>query len=277
MHQVLISYSTKDKLWADGACAALEARGIRCWIAPRDIMPGTEWGAAIIGGIDACNVMLLIFSASANESPQVRREVERAVSKGLTVVPCRVEDVRPVGAMEYALGNTHWLDVFTPPVERQMDRIAESVQALLSQDSLASIAAGSPPVASDSSPQVQSLYERFLTKWNGQRKHRRVAAVGGILILVVAASLVVFWPRSSKDAASSSEKAAFAQAPVPALQTASIAKSAAAATSATAAPANVGITALPSPSAQSLFNGKDATGWQGDPSIWTVADGHILA
>ncbi len=72
-------------------------------------------------------------------------------------------------------------------------------------------------------------------------------------------------------------KSGFRGAPVPALQTASIAKSAAAATSATAAPANVGITALPSPSAQSLFNGKDATGWQGDPSIWTVADGHILA
>src|SRR5580692_3267006 len=104
MHEVLISYSTKDKKWADVACAVLEASGIRCWIAPRDVLPGTEWGAAIIAGIDACKVMVLIFSASANESPQVRREVERAISKGLTVVPCRIENVMPVGAMEYALG-----------------------------------------------------------------------------------------------------------------------------------------------------------------------------
>jgi hypothetical protein len=102
-------------------------------MAPRDIAPGSEWGAAIIGGIDACKIMVLIFSANANESAQVRREVERAISKGMTILPCRVEDVRPNGAMEYALSNTHWLDAFTPPVERQMSILAESVQALLAK------------------------------------------------------------------------------------------------------------------------------------------------
>jgi formylglycine-generating enzyme required for sulfatase activity len=129
--RVFLSYSSKDKAWADAACAVLEGRGVRCWIAPRDIAPGTEWGAAIIAGIDACRVMVLIFSDHANQSPQVRREVERAVSKGLTLLPCRVEDVQPVGAMEYALGNTHWLDVFTPPVEDQMGRLAEAVRMVL--------------------------------------------------------------------------------------------------------------------------------------------------
>src|SRR5580704_5734102 len=112
MHEAIISYSTNDKKWADAACSVLEGRGIRCWIAPRDIVPGTEWGAAIVAGIDASNVMVLIFSASANESPQVRREVDRAISKGLTVIPCRIEKVQPAGAMEFALSNTHWLDVF---------------------------------------------------------------------------------------------------------------------------------------------------------------------
>ena len=47
-HEVFISYSSKDKKWADAACAVLEKRRIRCWVAPRDITPGTEWGAAII-------------------------------------------------------------------------------------------------------------------------------------------------------------------------------------------------------------------------------------
>src|ERR1700683_1072090 len=101
MHEVLISYSKKDKKWADAACSILESRGIRCWIAPRDIVPGTEWGASIIAGIDGCKIMVLNFSSSANASPQVRREVERAISKGLSVIPCRVEDVTPDGAMEY--------------------------------------------------------------------------------------------------------------------------------------------------------------------------------
>jgi hypothetical protein len=53
---VFISYSTKDKLAADATCAALEAAGVRCWIAPRDIMPGAEWGAAIVKALDHCRV-----------------------------------------------------------------------------------------------------------------------------------------------------------------------------------------------------------------------------
>ena len=62
------------------------------------------------------------------ESAQVRREVERAISKGMIVLPFRVEDVKPAGAMEFALSNTHWLDGFTPPVERQMELLAKSVE-----------------------------------------------------------------------------------------------------------------------------------------------------
>ncbi len=51
--------------------------------------------------------MVLIFSGHANESPQVRREVERAASRGMSILTVRVEDAQPDGAMEYALGNRH--------------------------------------------------------------------------------------------------------------------------------------------------------------------------
>ncbi len=133
-HDVFLSYSSKDKNWADAACAVLERRGVRCWIAPRDITPGDEWGAAIIKGLNGSRIMVLIFSGHANASGQVRREVERAISQGMSVVPVRVEDVRPEGAMEYALGNTHWLDAFAPPVEQQLEKLARSVKTLLGHD-----------------------------------------------------------------------------------------------------------------------------------------------
>ncbi len=68
-HDVFISYSNHDKPTADAICAALEANGIRCWIAPRDILPGSDWGEAIIDAIHACRAMLLIFSSSSNASP----------------------------------------------------------------------------------------------------------------------------------------------------------------------------------------------------------------
>jgi hypothetical protein len=131
-HDVFLSYSSKDKTWADAACSVLERHRVRCWIAPRDITPGEEWGAAIIKGINHSRILVLIFSAHANASAQVRREVERAISRGMSVLPVRIENVLPVGAMEYALGNRHWLDAFTPPMERQLELLARSVKTLLS-------------------------------------------------------------------------------------------------------------------------------------------------
>lgn len=130
-NRVFISYSSKDKLWADAACSELESSGIACWIAPRDIAPGTEWGASIIAGIDACRIMVLIFSENANSSPQVRREVERALSKGLLLLPCRIEDFPPFGALEYALCNTHWLDLFAPLTKEHLMRLSATIRTVL--------------------------------------------------------------------------------------------------------------------------------------------------
>jgi TIR domain len=133
-HDVFISYSTHDKAAADATCAALEGSGIRCWIAPRDIMPGAEWGEAIIDGINRCRVLILIFSANANESPQIRREVERAVNKGVPIIPLRIEDIAPTRSLEYFIGTVHWLDALTPPLEAHLRRLVETVKALLQLD-----------------------------------------------------------------------------------------------------------------------------------------------
>ena len=64
----------------------IEAEGIDCWIAPRDIAPSADWAAEIIDAISNSRVMILVFSASSNDSPQVRREVERAVHKNVSIL-----------------------------------------------------------------------------------------------------------------------------------------------------------------------------------------------
>jgi len=130
-HKVFICHSSQNKPIADAACAALEAQRIPCWIAPRDILGGEEWGEAIINALSECQVVLLIFSLHANNSPQVRREIERAVHKQKIIVPFRIEDVMPSRAMEYALGNTHWLDAITPPMERRLAELCATIASLL--------------------------------------------------------------------------------------------------------------------------------------------------
>ena len=92
---------------ADAACATLETAGVRCWIAPRDISPGAEWRAAIVDAIDHSAVMVLIFSSNANESRQIRREVEHAVSKGVTIVPVRIDQAEPMRSLAYFMAGVH--------------------------------------------------------------------------------------------------------------------------------------------------------------------------
>jgi len=127
---VFISYSSKDKLVADKVCRGLEASGLRCWIAPRDIMAGTDWGGAIIDAISRADVMVLIFSGHANESPQIRREVERAVAKNVRIVPFRIEDIPPARALEYFLSTSHWLDAFTEALETNVQKLIETIRLL---------------------------------------------------------------------------------------------------------------------------------------------------
>jgi len=136
-HDVFISYSTADKPVADAVCAGLEQRGFSCWIAPRDIVPGLDWGAAIIDAINGAKVMVLIFSASANSSKQIKREVERAVSKGVSIVPLRIEDV-PLGkTLEYFISSEHWMDALSRPLEPHVERLGVSIRALLARPSKA--------------------------------------------------------------------------------------------------------------------------------------------
>ena len=131
---VFISYSHVDKATADATCATLEQAGIRCWIAPRDITPGDEWGAAIVKAIDQCRAMVLIFSSSANSSKQIRREVERAVNGGVPIIPVRIENVVPTEAMAYFMSTVHWLDAMTAPLENHLQRLTQSIKALLQSD-----------------------------------------------------------------------------------------------------------------------------------------------
>ncbi|TFG88616.1 MAG: toll/interleukin-1 receptor domain-containing protein [Hyphomicrobiales bacterium] len=130
-HDVFISYSSKDKLTADAACAILESAGVRCWIAPRDILPGADWGESIVEALGQARVFVLVFSSSANASPQIRREVERAVNRGLAVIPLRIEDVAPTKSLEYFISTPHWLDAFTPPLERHLNYLTDIIRHIL--------------------------------------------------------------------------------------------------------------------------------------------------
>src|SRR5207237_1282884 len=135
-HDVFLSHSVKDKAVADAIVARLEAESVICWVAPRDVVPGADWGESIINAIESSRIMILLFSQSANASSQIKREVERAVNKGVYIIPFRLADIPPTRALEYFISTSQWMDAFSPPLERHLDNLAKTVKAVLKRPPL---------------------------------------------------------------------------------------------------------------------------------------------
>ena len=134
-HDVFVTNSVKDRAVADAVVARLETDSVVCWVAPRDVVPGADWGESIIDAIESSRIMILVFSRSANASPHIKREVERAVNKGIYIIPFRVDDIPPAGSLEYFISTARWMDAFPPPLERHLDNLAKIVKAVLIEPS----------------------------------------------------------------------------------------------------------------------------------------------
>src|SRR4030067_1986587 len=108
-HDIFICFSSLDRAVADAVCTLLETRGIKCWIAPRDVPPG-KWGGAIMEAVAQARIMVLIFSVNSNTSANCLSEVHTAFSKNITIIPLRIDSATSSGDMEYYLQTYHWLD-----------------------------------------------------------------------------------------------------------------------------------------------------------------------
>jgi len=105
-----ISYASDDSEKAHEICRNLEARGLACWIAPRDVRAGREYADEIVTGIEKSACLIVLLSKAANASAFVCREVERAVANHKPIFPIRLEAVMPDGGLELFISGTHWLD-----------------------------------------------------------------------------------------------------------------------------------------------------------------------
>jgi TIR domain len=178
-HDVFLSHSEKDKAVADAVVARLEAESVTCWVAPRDVVPGADWGESIINAIESSRIMILIFSRNANVSPQIEREVERAVNKGVYIIPFRVDDITPARSLEYFISTAQWMDAFSPPLERHLDNLAKTVKSLIKSPPL-------PGASVPAQPERPPIL-RPLAVPPSRRKSIFIAVAIGSLIIVGAA------------------------------------------------------------------------------------------
>ncbi len=150
-HDVFISHSTSNRPVANAVCAALENIGIRCWIAPRNVLPGRSYSGEITRAIQQSRAFVLIFSEHSNNSEQVLREVQLAANSRLHIVQFRIDAVVPSDDLEYYLSGPHWLDAVTPPLEGHLEQLKSSMKALLALPAAGS-ADKAPPPAPPSAP-----------------------------------------------------------------------------------------------------------------------------
>jgi hypothetical protein len=139
-----ISHAKPDQKRAQEIAASLERRGLKCWIAPRDVRPGQSYGDEIIRGIERSRCFVLILSKASNDSPFVAREVERAVSKRKPIFPIRVEEVVLSSALELFISSTQWIDAF-PDGDAEIARLANVLAGDESGESVPTV--GAAPAA----------------------------------------------------------------------------------------------------------------------------------
>jgi TIR domain len=172
--EVFICHSATDKPAADQVCAALEAEGVKCWIAPRDVRAGAVWAEAITEAIDASKVMVILISTDTIRSQrQVIREIELADARNTALLPLFIESVTLSKALEYYLKNRQWIDASTPPLERHMPSLVTAVRELLTGE----VRQVPPPQKESEPPQRRSW------KW---------LAIGTAAPLIVAFAILAY-------------------------------------------------------------------------------------
>lgn len=205
MTDVFVSYASPDRDSAFRVVAFLEKQGIACWVAPRDVPPGVEYGQAIIDGIEQSRALVLVLSEQSNNSMFVRKEVERAVSKSKAILPVRIREVAPSGSLEFFISSAQWIDAFRSPMERHLEPLVSAIKALGQ--------AGAAPVRSSTLPP--------------SRKRMPVAAIAtGAVVIVIGTAGWFLYKRDAAPAAAphATAAAATATADAPAIAPAAIAK-----------------------------------------------------
>ena len=120
-----ISHAKADAKKAQEIAASLEERGLKCWIAPRDVTAGRTYGDEIIRGIESAKAFVLVLSKGSNGSAFVAREVERAVSKQKPIFVIRLANIEPAPALELFISGTQWIDAFPGKLGPHIGKLAK--------------------------------------------------------------------------------------------------------------------------------------------------------
>jgi TolB-like protein/Tfp pilus assembly protein PilF len=186
MPDVFLSYASQDGAVAEAVCEALEQAGVRCWIAPRDVTPGTFYADEIVHAIDAAKAIVLILSQNAAASPHVLREVERATSKRRPVVSLRIDRASLPAGLEYFLNTSQWLDASGGDPIRAMPKLVAALRLAIGRPAATNAAIVATPAAVQASGASHP---------GSDGSRRRIAIVAASLLAVAIGGFAIYRSR----------------------------------------------------------------------------------
>ena len=129
MHKVFVSYSSKEADRANEIVKQLEAAGIPCWIAPRDIGIGSNYTEDIPSAIEDCKHFMLILSPASQDSYWVNKELSYAISLRNEILPIQIEDFPIARRLRFQLADVQVRDYCANPqgVLREVIRLFPKV------------------------------------------------------------------------------------------------------------------------------------------------------
>ena len=108
----------------------MEGNGVKCWIAPRDIPAGSEYGDEIGNAIQQAKVVVLVFSESASLSLWVKGEINTAFDERKTIIPFRIDNTELTKGLKVMLNQFHWIDS-TQDMSSALDELLETIESLI--------------------------------------------------------------------------------------------------------------------------------------------------
>lgn len=93
MGYAFISYSTKSQSAADAMHTLFKKHNIDTWMAPYDILAGSEYAEVLHDALSECSCLVLMLTDVSQNSQWVRKEVNVAITNGKIIIPVKLEDV----------------------------------------------------------------------------------------------------------------------------------------------------------------------------------------
>jgi len=126
--KIFINFSDKDRAKAVQLCEVLESSGFKCWISCRDIPAGANYKEKIIEALSTSRLMILLISETSCNSKYVIREVELAFDNDVSIIPIRIDDVKPAGMLKYSIATVNWINAFEKPLGEYYPLIISAVK-----------------------------------------------------------------------------------------------------------------------------------------------------